>query len=132
MSSLGISNKRRAHRPDRCGTPLRGLFTSGRSPHVRIYVGPTVRIAAVHRFAASLLPVGPPTSVFTSGPPSGSLRYTASRPLYFRSVPPRPSLFKADSGYVRISANEESPGLVPILTGVIDADSGTRIDGPGL
>src|SRR5437867_4359177 len=71
------------------GTPLRGLPTSGRSPHVLFSVGPTVRIPSVHRFAASLLPAGPPTSYLASGPPSGSLRYTASRPPYFRPVPPR-------------------------------------------
>ncbi len=28
-----VSNKRRAHRPDRFGTSLRDLFTTGRSPH---------------------------------------------------------------------------------------------------
>src|SRR5439155_17991980 len=40
-------SKRRAHRPDGFGTPLRGLLTTGRSPHA-ISVGPTGRPHAVH------------------------------------------------------------------------------------
>src|SRR5437016_3814377 len=85
--------------------PLRGLITTGRSPHALFSVGPTVRIASVRRFAALLLPAGPPTLSLASGPPScsrlrpvglafasahaGSLRYAASRPYYYRPVPPR-------------------------------------------
>src|SRR6266702_4240751 len=38
--------------------------TTGRSPHVCLNVGPTVRIASVHRFATFRLPAGPPTSVY--------------------------------------------------------------------
>src|SRR5439155_11370783 len=53
---------RGAHRPSQFGTPLRGLFTVGRSPHA---------------------------FVFAWGPPSESVRYTAARPFYSRPVPPR-------------------------------------------
>src|SRR6266850_2420365 len=62
------------------------LFISG---IILISVGPTVRIISVHRFAAFLRPAGPPTPGYASGPPSGSFRYTASRPSYARPVPPR-------------------------------------------
>src|SRR6059036_3803446 len=41
-----------------------------------------------------------------SGPPSGSLRYTASRPLYFRPVPPRRFLASGPpSGSLRYTAS---------------------------
>src|SRR5207247_8475183 len=82
--------QRRAHRPGRFGTSLRDLLTSGRFPHARFSVGPTGRVASVHRFATSVLPAGSPTPVSASGPPAGSLRYIPSRPPYFRPVPPRP------------------------------------------
>src|SRR2546428_843619 len=65
-----------------------GRISSGRSPHAFFSVGPTVRIASVRRFAALLLPAGPPTLSLASGPPSASLRYAASRPLLLPAGPP--------------------------------------------
>src|SRR5436190_13847698 len=47
------------------GTPLRGLFTAGRSPHA-------------------------PKQLFSVGPTGQFERYTASRPFHCWPVPPRP------------------------------------------
>src|SRR4029453_11249381 len=59
------------------------------SPGHLIRVGPTVQFTSVHRFAASSPLAGSPTTfLLGSGPPSSSLRYTASRPLHRWPVPP--------------------------------------------
>src|SRR5262249_3810240 len=51
-------------RPRRLALRSTCLGSSSKSPFIN--VGPTVRAASVHRFAASLLPAGPPTSLATS------------------------------------------------------------------
>src|SRR5207247_9944204 len=69
-----VFSQHRAHRPDRFGTPLRGLITTGRSPHAFFSVGPTVRFASLPRLAALLLPAGPPPLSFAPAPPLLYLR----------------------------------------------------------
>ncbi len=64
----------------------RAYTAHDQAPHVVfdwnhiVSVGPTVRIASVHRFAAALLPAGPPTPIPPCGAPHPRLRFaTRSR-----------------------------------------------------
>src|SRR5205807_6978008 len=120
----GPPTPRRARRPSRFGTPLRGFITAGRSPHAasgppskslryaasRLHycwpvpprrVGPAVQVASVRRFAASLLLAGPPTPRRAHRPsrfgtPLRGL-ITAGRSPHAASGPPSKSLRYAAS-----------------------------------
>src|SRR5439155_10785665 len=79
-SSRGILQPTRSRR-DRS----RGSSTGSRSsrPHTA-----DPGLLAAHQSFAPYFVISP--IYLASGPPSGSLQYTASRPHYYRPVPPRP------------------------------------------